>query len=550
MNVFSLLARGETRPRGRKHRKGVVRSMLTGTLIATGLAVASTGASAATASWTQLSPTTSPPAAGLSSMVYHPGVGLVLFGGENSTGNGVGDTWVYDGTTWTDQIPTSASTPAPRINTTMAYDAARGETVLFGGYDGSGVRADTWTFDGTAWTQEAPANSPPARDSAMMAYDASTQQVVLYGGWSSPNHLSDTWTWNGSTWTEVTGTAPPARYNGSMAYHPASGDVVLFGGSGQTTYLADTWTFDGSAWTEETPANSPTARAYAAMAYYPAATSLVLTGGISESGDTVFADTWTYDGTNWAQQAVTAPARTYAVAALHEASGNVVLFGGSDELLQRSNDTWSYGASSAPPSAPSAPDTPGVEAGDGLVTLSWTEPEDGGSAITGYTVAYRPTGAKGNRWSTMATTDTSAVVLGLTNNTEYAFKVLATNAIGDSPYSAVATGTPLATGAPGQPTGLQATSQPGTDGRSVDVTLTWTANGFTATDHEVVVYSYRMSSKGVATYRAISRVLTASADNTYVVPGLSASKVYAFTVTAGNTAGWSLPSAYSDPLGG
>ena len=35
----------------------------------------------------------------------------------------------------------------------MAYDAARGVTVLFGGYDGANYLGDTWEWNGTSWTQ-------------------------------------------------------------------------------------------------------------------------------------------------------------------------------------------------------------------------------------------------------------------------------------------------------------------------------------------------------------------------------------------------------------
>jgi hypothetical protein len=42
----------------------------------------------------------------------------------------------------------------------MAYDAARGQVVLFGGYDGSGYLNDTWVWDGTNWVQKFPATVP------------------------------------------------------------------------------------------------------------------------------------------------------------------------------------------------------------------------------------------------------------------------------------------------------------------------------------------------------------------------------------------------------
>src|SRR5487761_1483689 len=58
------------------------------------------------------------------------------------------------------------------------------------------------------WTQQAPATSPPARYGASMAYDAATSTVVLFGGSGSGTGgqgstiLGDTWTWDGSTWTK------------------------------------------------------------------------------------------------------------------------------------------------------------------------------------------------------------------------------------------------------------------------------------------------------------------------------------------------------------
>ena len=56
----------------------------------------------------------------------------------------------------------------------MTYDYARDEVVLFG---------DTWTWDGTTWTQEPPATSPSARSDMGMAYDQARGEVVVFGGY-------------------------------------------------------------------------------------------------------------------------------------------------------------------------------------------------------------------------------------------------------------------------------------------------------------------------------------------------------------------------------
>jgi hypothetical protein len=52
--------------------------------------------------------------------------------------------------------------PTPRSGMAMAYDAVCGKIVLFGGSDSNlSYLGDTWTFDGVTWTKLAPPLSPP-----------------------------------------------------------------------------------------------------------------------------------------------------------------------------------------------------------------------------------------------------------------------------------------------------------------------------------------------------------------------------------------------------
>jgi hypothetical protein len=128
-------------------------------------------------------------------------------------------------------VPAAAAAPvAPslRIWHAMAYDAAHAQVVLFGGYD-NGVLGDTWTWDGTDWTQRTPAHSPPAGYAHAMAYDAAHAQVVLFGGYGGSGN--DTWTWDGTDWTQRTPAHSPSPREGhAMAYDAAHAQVVLFGG--------------------------------------------------------------------------------------------------------------------------------------------------------------------------------------------------------------------------------------------------------------------------------------------------------------------------------
>ena len=58
-----------------------------------------------------------------------------------------------------------------------------------------GAFGGTWTWDGSTWTKQAPATSPHARRFASMAYDAATGTVVLFGGFARLGFFGDTWTW-------------------------------------------------------------------------------------------------------------------------------------------------------------------------------------------------------------------------------------------------------------------------------------------------------------------------------------------------------------------
>jgi hypothetical protein len=252
--------------------------------------------------WTQMSPATSPPARDVAAMAYDANSGqVVLFGGlKNSGGSGnlLNDTWTWNGSTWIQQTP--ATSPEARFSATMAYDASSGQVVLFGGeaFTANGVDfvGDTWTWNGTTWTQQTPAMSPPARGYAVMAYDATSGQELLFGGESNGTgfpFLNDTWTWNGTTWTQLSpATSPPLTGQAVMAYDANSGQELLFGGvnSGGTNVLGDTWTWDGTTWTQQTPVTSPEVRFSAAMAYDASSGQVVLFGG--EGTSSILGDTW------------------------------------------------------------------------------------------------------------------------------------------------------------------------------------------------------------------------------------------------------------------
>jgi len=87
---------------------------------------------------------------------------------------------------------------------------------------------------------------------------------------------------------------------------------------------------------------------------------------------------------------------------------------------------------------PAAPGSPATSTVLGI-TITWTEPTDGGSTLTGYVVQTSPTGA--GTWTTQATftnpATLRAVLTTLTGGTAYDVRVAATNAVGTGAYATV-----------------------------------------------------------------------------------------------------------------
>lgn len=307
--------------------------------------VASAGARGAAPRWVEQTPPTHPPGRSNGAMASDAARGTtVLFGGFFPYRD---DTWTYDGTTWTQRFP--ATHPPGRGGATIAYDSARQEVVLFGGQTSAGIVADTWTWDGTTWTQRFPATSPPARSGATMAYDAARQQVVLFGG---NRVLSDTWTWDGTTWTrQLPAHSPPPRESGAMDYDAVRANTVLFSGTstgGIPGAVNDTWTWDGVDWTQRSPTTSPAARFGHRLSFDPAIGKTVMFGGNLFNGPNGFTnETWLWDGTNWEQQRVgqNVPTRALANMAFNVTSNKIVLFSGyaGAPIFDLANDTWTYG---------------------------------------------------------------------------------------------------------------------------------------------------------------------------------------------------------------
>jgi len=278
-------------------------------------------------------------------VVFDPRRGkVVLFGGERYPAPGISlsDVWEWDGSSWTkarDTLPTGRFSPR------MQFDPAADLVLLFGGgvnTSNSVALSDTWTYDGTTWTEARPATNPMGRWYHDLAHDPVRRRTVLFGGYSGSANLNDTWEWIGIGWQQVSpaGAMPSARYGHAMAFHAGMNEVVLFGGYDGAA-KNDTWSWNGVRWLQQTTGGAPPqARYYHVLAYDPQLDRLVLFGGYN--GSSRVGDTWTWTaGAGWVAcncGGVTPPARAHSRMVYDPTRDAVVLFSGSNTTYY--SDTW------------------------------------------------------------------------------------------------------------------------------------------------------------------------------------------------------------------
>lgn len=165
---------------------------------------------------------------------------VVLFGGEGSQ-----ETWIFDGSAWTQQHPTTS--PFARSNGVLV--AQNGRAILTGGVGrppgGSiDVLGETWAFDGTDWTQLADSTLPKRQS---MAATAIGDQIVVFGGATpSAGRLDDGYllSSSGGAWSEIP-KMPAARRAAAMT---TIGDAAYMTGGSVPGASDEVLRFDGAAW--------------------------------------------------------------------------------------------------------------------------------------------------------------------------------------------------------------------------------------------------------------------------------------------------------------
>jgi hypothetical protein len=253
---------------------------------------------------------------------------IVMHGGRSSPTCYEGDTWTWDGTTWSVLAPFENG-PGRSEFVKMAFDAGRGVAVMYQTYknvssipcethsfvDGA---HETWEWNGAAWAFRS-ADDPPglSQTDNELFYDPVHGRVLSYGGYDFSSCVptcpyyypnDNIWTWNGSSWNFLTSGEPLIVY-APIVLDEDRGVAVMFGGCGSNVPCDtnDTWEWNGASWTKRFPSTSPPAREFHKMAYDGVRHVMMLTGGIeyiTNVNGNVLNDTWEYDGTDWRQVAV------------------------------------------------------------------------------------------------------------------------------------------------------------------------------------------------------------------------------------------------------
>lgn len=264
---------------------------------------------------------------------------MVLFGGF-ADGRACQDTWLFKEGVWT-RFASAPSAPAPSVRGRFAscYNKTRGEMMVFGGTELSGLFGDLWTFK-TSWKKSTAAGGPSAREGVAMAFNTHTGDIVLFGGKSAAGLMNDTWKYANGVWTKLTvAKAPPARWRHALVYDQVRRAFILYGGRA-AGYLNDTWSLKGNTWTR-IAGSSPGARGTHGMVYDEKGRRCLLFGGANAAG--ILGDTWAFKGGTWTRIVVPGPsARAGAAMAYDSAKNRVLLYGGwrGTNLLQA--DTWAF----------------------------------------------------------------------------------------------------------------------------------------------------------------------------------------------------------------
>ncbi len=148
--------------------------------------------------FTELMPTTRPPARRDAMSIFEPMTGRVmLFGGATQIMQSyLDDVATFDGTSWT--LPMMLGTrPTPRRYGATGFDAVNRRWLIFGGTNDADDFDDTWVVNPTtlAFERQALMGGPSRRGFSASGIDELTGTLYIFGGLSASTFASNTEGW-------------------------------------------------------------------------------------------------------------------------------------------------------------------------------------------------------------------------------------------------------------------------------------------------------------------------------------------------------------------
>ena len=175
---------------------------------------------------------------------------IVMFGGDPGPKNDANALSLASPSAWS---YLTSTTPAPRrrYGHGAMIDPAGDRLLVFGGFDMTNRRNDTWALSLASpgsWTQLVTGGTPIlGRQDAATIYDPVGQRMVIFGGYTEDGQfVNEVWTLslsgpNDWTYIPTPGPAPSGRNTVMYAYDSSRNRLLVFGGYDGASFLADTW---------------------------------------------------------------------------------------------------------------------------------------------------------------------------------------------------------------------------------------------------------------------------------------------------------------------
>ncbi|GAC1346278.1 MAG: hypothetical protein NVSMB27_09630 [Ktedonobacteraceae bacterium] len=249
------------------------------------------------------------------SMVWDGQGNLLVFGGIDNNGSLLNDLWLYHTATatWTELStpstpPASGScgaAPAPRMNAAMVWDSLDQQVLLYGGLGaGNTYLGDFWSFDPAqlTWTVlQCSRNSPGGRLSNAV-WDG--QHMLLLGGKNAGGLLKDFWSYTpGASWRRLADAPMGSRAYQTLVWGTKDSRLYMFGGlDANGLQQDDFWTYSStSGWVQIKPLSTgigigrPGGRQEAIATWDSKDNLMLMTGGWEVGLGGPYYGVWAYD---------------------------------------------------------------------------------------------------------------------------------------------------------------------------------------------------------------------------------------------------------------